>query len=72
VRTQINGQPAPWTPEIYALWEEYMAGVHDERPVVEANHFTPRPYVDEYNRGSDEIGFTYVRGSQVYQVKRKV
>lgn len=32
-----------------------------------ANYFTPRPYVDEYNQGSKEAGFTVTFGRRVYQ-----
>lgn len=66
--TQINGKDAPWTPVIQQKWDCCMQDVTDPRLVWQANYFTPRPYVDEYNRGSNDEGFTYVRGREVYQV----
>jgi hypothetical protein len=61
--TQINGKAAPWTPDIWAKWHTF-ADVADPKltnlTVMEANYFKPRPYVDEYNRGSRDEGFTFV------------
>jgi hypothetical protein len=62
MRTTINGQDAEWSEEIRAKWHTFadaadpklMRGV-----VLSANYYTPRPYVDEYNRGSGEEGFVY-------------
>lgn len=74
--TQINGQPADWTPEIWQKWytaadwaDPKLTTLH----VKSANYFTPRPYQHEYSRGSREEGFTYVIGrdwteNRVYQV----
>jgi hypothetical protein len=71
--TSINGKDAEWTPEIWEKWNRTMAGIKDQRPVTRSNYFTPRPYVDEYNSGSDYEGFTYVRKAwpidQVFQVQ---
>lgn len=58
-QTSINGKPAAWSPEILALWQAKLAGKDWSRPVTHANYFTPRPAVDEYNRGSDREGFVY-------------
>lgn len=66
--TLVNGQPAEWTLEIRAKWDAVMLGVEDPTPVSGANYFTPRPYVDQYNRGSRTTGFTYWRHRTVYQV----
>lgn len=75
--TCINGTPAEWTPEIRAKWDalaepavsnEYGALVRADHPA----YFTPRPYRNEYDRGSDREGFTYTayfeRGRDVCQV----
>jgi len=67
-QTQTNGQPAEWSAEVLALFERTVAEQGDPRPVVTANHFLPRPYVDQYNPASSKEGFTYVRGHDVYQV----
>ena len=64
MRTMVNGQPAEWTQEIYAKWYSAAFGADPkfyEGVVAEANYFTPRPWVDEYNRGDKKEGFTYVR-----------
>jgi hypothetical protein len=66
-RTLVNGEPAPWTDGMRELWALVVAAHFDgeTRPVVSANYFTPRPYVDEYNRGDDRSGFIYVVGRSV-------
>jgi len=74
VTTSINGKPATWTPEILEAWTKALQGIDDPAPVTSANYFTPRPYRNEYDRGSDEYGFTYIRSQpngnkEVYQVK---
>ena len=62
--TSINGKPADWTPEIWQLWhtlaEKADPKAFDFAKVERANYYTPRPYVDQYNRGSEYEGFTYV------------
>lgn len=61
MHTQINAQPAPWGKGVRALWNEHAAPLFKDGDWCgSANFFTPRPYVDEYNRGSDKAGFTYV------------
>jgi len=73
--TTINGQPADWPGDVWAKWYT-VANEADPKLTTEdvstANYFTPRPYVDEYNRGSREEGFVYTVGRRVYQaiVKR--
>lgn len=68
-KTSINGKPAEWNAEIRELWALVVAAHFDKetRPTVSANYYTPRPYVDEYNRGSDRSGFVYVVGRDVCQ-----
>jgi hypothetical protein len=68
MKTSINGKPADWTPEIRAKWDAAMERIDDPRPVTDSNYFTPRPYVDQYNCGSREEGFTYIRARSVFQV----
>jgi len=58
MQMMIKGEPAAWTPAIQALWAKTMEG-KDVSEVVGANYFTPRLYVDQYNRGSDKEGFCY-------------
>jgi len=68
-QTMVNGKPAAWNDEVRELWALVVAA-HFEgetRPVVSANYFTPRPYVDQYNMGSDKSGFTYTVGRDVCQ-----
>lgn len=74
LETQINSQPAEWTEEIWKLWYTYVD--HADRKMYDrigvphqANYFTPRPYVDEYNRGSKTRGFVYTIGREVYQME---
>lgn len=58
--TLVNGLPANWTPEIEAEFTARVGPLMSADEVVtRANYFTPRPYVDEYNRGDDRHGFTY-------------
>lgn len=61
LRTSINGKPAPWPEAVQAKWiaatKDWPVG--DAVQVTDSNYFTPRPYVDEYNRGSRTEGFTY-------------
>jgi len=59
--TKINGKLADWTDEIRSEWANRV-GVKLEKDewVSDANFFDPKPYKDQYNRGSDRAGFTYV------------
>lgn len=61
--TSINGKPADWAEEIYKLWYTVAEGADPKMfsfdRVERANYYTPRPAVDEYNRGSEYEGFTY-------------
>jgi hypothetical protein len=71
--TAINGQPADWTPDIWQLWYTYVERadpkLYDSHGLPSAaNYFTPRPYVDAYNRGDEKAGFTVTIGQGVHQV----
>lgn len=57
MKTTINGKQATWSKAIKELWFEVSTGI--DKFVVTANWFTARPYVDEYNRGSEHEGFVY-------------
>ena len=62
MKTSINGTPATWPAAIWRLWNTHADACDPKLTVltvVAANYFTPRPYVDEYNRGSGEEGFVY-------------
>lgn len=73
IETSINGKREEWSDRIWSKWDS----VANERwggEVISANYFTPRPYRNEYDRGSEEEGFTYTmrthnHGIQVCQVK---
>ena len=63
MRTSINGLEADWTPDIQAKWEAARdESAPDAAEVVQANYFTPRPWRNEYDRGSPDEGFTYTVG----------
>jgi hypothetical protein len=66
MRTLIQGKSAVWTLEIEALWEQLVVPrMSPGETISMANYYAPRPYVDEYNRGSDKEGFVYeVHGSE--------
>lgn len=73
--TNGRGEFVHWPAEVYALWTTMILDhlTDDERqvPITRANYFTPRPYVDQYNRGSDKYGFTWsTEHRQVYQKTR--
>lgn len=57
--TQINGKEAEWPEAIRQLWESEMAK-REPVYVVQANYFRPRPYRDQWDRGSRDSGFVYV------------
>ena len=67
--TSIRGKEAEWPREVWDLWESLADGRPDGK-VWRANYYTPRPYVDEYNRGSTAHGFTYIiLGKDVYDAR---
>jgi len=72
MKRQINGVDAPWPTEVIEKWLAVMKspGAPKENP-VQANYFTPRPYVDQYNRGSSAEGFVYTfyRGGEAKVVQ---
>lgn len=51
--TSINGKEEPWTPEIWTLWAQSIAGRWEGYTVSRANYFTPRLAVDS------TAGFVY-------------
>jgi hypothetical protein len=69
VRTSIDGKPADWPAEVREEFDRLMAA----RPpanVTDANYFTPKPWVDEYNRGHKDRGFVYtIDGRHVCIIK---
>lgn len=59
-RTMVMGEDAPWDDEIKKLWNARVAPLFKEGETCScAGFFRPRPWVDEYNRGSPYFGFTY-------------
>jgi len=67
--TSINGQLSTWPQDILDKWIAEWTKTGDKRKylttVSRCNYFTPRPYVDEYNRGDTKEGFVYVVDRQV-------
>lgn len=60
MNTSIRGQPDEWPEEVWKLWQEKVAPLFKEGETCSsANYFTPRPYRNEYDRGSKEEGFVY-------------
>jgi hypothetical protein len=62
MQTTVNGKETDWTPEIWQKWYTFadMADPKLSRGTVRhANYFTPRPYRNEYDRGSGEEGFVF-------------
>lgn len=57
MQTNVNGQRAEWSEETWAAWRKEMEG--SKLDVLDANRFTPRPYQDEWSKGSREFGFVY-------------
>jgi hypothetical protein len=61
METTINGKPAEWTQAIKDLWEKLVVPrIGKGETITTANYYSPRPFVDEYNRGSNKEGFVYV------------
>ena len=60
MRTTINANQADWTVQINEAWQERVTPlVADDESISTANYFTPRPYRNEYDRGSNKAGFVY-------------
>lgn len=57
--TMINAKPAEWDEFIWELWEQTAKRFRDNEACLNSNYFTTRPYVDQWNSGSSEYGFTY-------------
>ena len=54
-----------WTQEIEAKWQAVVENLNRQYPGIDidwgsVSYFTPRPWRNEYDRGSVEEGFTYV------------
>jgi len=59
--TSIRGRPAPWDDHIRALWAQRVAPkFKDGETCSDANYFTPRPWRNEYDPGSETEGFSYI------------
>lgn len=59
-RTMVNGKEATWTETTLKSWRLHVAPRFAKgETCTDANAFFPRPYVDEYNRGSSKSGFVY-------------
>lgn len=59
-KTMVMGVDAPWDEEILKEWKDRVAPRFKRGETCEAaNFYRPRPWVDEYNRGSPYYGFTY-------------
>ena len=60
LKTTVNGKESPWTVAIQAEWvKRVLPSLQNHHHVTAANYYTPRPYRDEYDRGSVAYGFTY-------------
>jgi hypothetical protein len=73
MRTTINGAEADWNEAIWQLWHTHVDLADPKHSdagarITDANYFTPRPYVDEYNRGDTKEGFTVTVGRAVHMV----
>jgi len=50
-----------WPDRAKELWDKHVAPRFEEgERCTAANYYTPRPYVDDYNRGSSDEGFVYI------------
>lgn len=72
----INGEPANWSGEIFAKWVSTIEDFRSKNPevrgeVTSVNYFSPRPYVDQYDRGSKTEGFMFTIGRDVWQINLK-
>ena len=60
-RTQLNGKDAPWPEGVHDLWQQRAANYDWEgRRLGSVNYHTPRPYRNDYDRGTDHWGFVYI------------
>jgi hypothetical protein len=61
MKTAVNGRQATWTKDLADLFWKHVGGrMKPGERITWANRFTPRPYRDEWNRGSPYEGFVYV------------
>lgn len=70
MRTQINGQDAQWPEIVWQLWYTFADSADPQLfagDVSVANYFTPRRYVNGYDRGDMKEGFTFTVGRRVSQ-----
>ena len=73
LRTSINGEFCRWPIEVWRLWYTHVdqadPKLYDTHGIAtDANYWTPRPYVDQYNRGDVREGFTFtIANRHVYQ-----
>lgn len=59
--TMIRGTIEDWPADVLAHWTRRVSPLFSAGETCsQANYYTPRPYVDEYNTGSKDYGFTYV------------
>ena len=73
IRTMINGKEADWTPYILDLWKSLVEWriKATQETITDANYYEPRPYVDQYNRGTNTEGFVYtINGRHVCWAER--
>ena len=65
--TSINAKPSVWSGDIWRKWRQVARGINGAwakigkgpAVVTHANYYTPRPYMNEYDRGSKAEGFIY-------------
>lgn len=58
-----------WSSEVIEKWQAVISEPNmPEGTVTACNYFTPRPWRNEYDRGSKEEGFVYTINRHVWQV----
>lgn len=65
--TSINGVKAEWDDTIKEKWKKIVKDLEEAKitgKITRSNYYTPRPYVDQYNSGSEEEGFCYVMSGE--------
>ena len=69
MKESVNGARQTWTDEIRAKWVKAWRGHEDDMALVtSANYFTPRPFRNEYDRGSRDEGFVYTLEQKVGRI----
>lgn len=57
----VNGEDKDWSFDAWDLWNEHVSpGFKQGEWCSTANYYTPKPWRNEYDRGSDKEGFTFV------------